>query len=240
MPSFKVLKRYAIAFFQDYRQFNRRQLPRECPICGYKGLFTSVNRPPRWNARCPSCDSRERHRLAWFYYGENGIEPGRGLQVLHFAPEPYLYERMKDDPGYIAVDPKMPGVEHREDMRNLTFADGTFDFTIAHHVLEHIDDDAKAMGELYRVLKPGGTAILSVPQNLSREETFEDASFAADNERTAAFTARDHLRLYGQDFGDRLEHIGFNVSTYRKSPADEVKYGLVNTEVIYIAQKPDA
>lgn len=45
----------------------------------------------------------------------------------------------------------------------LAFDDGTFDILIASDVLEHIEDDKKALKEWYRVLKIGGKAIIFVP-----------------------------------------------------------------------------
>ncbi|HEX4459998.1 MAG TPA: methyltransferase domain-containing protein [Polyangia bacterium] len=45
----------------------------------------------------------------------------------------------------------------------LPFADGTFDVVCALDILEHLDDDAAAARELYRVCKPGGTVIVFVP-----------------------------------------------------------------------------
>ncbi len=45
----------------------------------------------------------------------------------------------------------------------LPFADGTFDVVSAFDVVEHCDDDARAVAELARVLTPGGRMLLSVP-----------------------------------------------------------------------------
>lgn len=49
------------------------------------------------------------------------------------------------------------------DVTNLPFADETFDYVISSEVLEHLPDDAPAAREMFRVLKPGGTAIVTVP-----------------------------------------------------------------------------
>lgn len=233
----KVAARYAIAWLQDRRQFNRRQLPRTCPICGFHGLFTAVGRPVRWNARCPACDSRERHRLVHLYYEKAGIYADKSLKILHFAPETFMIERMKDHPGYIASDPKMSYVAHREDIRAISYPDDSFDLVICHHVLEHIDDDRKAMAEMRRVLKPGGRAILSVPLNWARDESFEDAAFQSKAERAAAFGAIDHIRFYGRDFPERLRAVGFSVEMFRADEATEVKYSLGRDEAIFIATK---
>jgi SAM-dependent methyltransferase len=49
------------------------------------------------------------------------------------------------------------------DATRLPFADGSFDAVIAAEILEHIPDDAAAMAEIARVLRPGGTVAVTVP-----------------------------------------------------------------------------
>lgn len=233
----KVAVRYIKSWYQDRRQYSRKQLPRECPICGFEGIFVNAGRPPRWGVRCPQCESRERHRLVYLYYQQAGIEPGKGLKILHFAPEMFFRNIMAGDSGYTTADIAMKGVDRKENMQELTFEDESFDVVIAHHVLEHIPDDAKAMRELHRVLKPGGKAILSVPQNWSRQETFDDPQFNTEAERTAAYGTRDHRRYYGADFADKVRQVGFEMESFRASPQEEVKYSLARDEIIHIGTK---
>jgi SAM-dependent methyltransferase len=52
----------------------------------------------------------------------------------------------------------------RADALRLPFGDASFDRVIASEVLEHIPDDTRAMGELTRVLRPGGTMAVTVPR----------------------------------------------------------------------------
>jgi SAM-dependent methyltransferase len=59
-------------------------------------------------------------------------------------------------------------------IRSLPFADGTFDLVCALDVIEHVDDDNLALWELSRVIKEGGTLIISAPLHPSRWTDFDD------------------------------------------------------------------
>jgi SAM-dependent methyltransferase len=109
---------------------------------------------------------------------------------------------------------------------------------IANHVLEHVDDDHQAMRELFRVLRRGGIALLTVPINPSRTTTYENASITRPVERQAHFNAPDHRRFYGLDFADRLSEAGFAVETFRMTPPEEVTFGLLPMEWLYVATRP--
>jgi predicted SAM-dependent methyltransferase len=130
------------------------------------------------------------------------------------------------------------GVTHKVDITDTKLPGADYDVVMANHVLEHISDDHAAMRELSRLLKPGGFALLTVPINATRQTTYENPSITAGPERWAHFSAHDHVRYYGLDFSDRLASVGFNVETFRVSPEDEVKYGLLRDEWITIAWKP--
>jgi SAM-dependent methyltransferase len=77
------------------------------------------------------------------------------------------------------------------DATRLPFADATFDRVIASEVLEHIDDDAAALAELARVLKPGGTMAVTVPAWLP-----ERVCWALADEYHAPAVPGGHVRIY--------------------------------------------
>ncbi len=200
--------------------------------------MVSVGHPPRWDARCASCGSRERHRLLWLWATRNGRNEFAGKRILHFAPEKALRRLLRTNPGYETADLHQPGVTHRIDIRHLTLPDTAYDMVIANHVLEHIDDDRQAIGELFRVLRPGGVALLTVPINATRVATYEDPAIADPVRRQAHFNAPDHRRFYGLDFTNRLAAAGFTVETFRVTPAEEVRFGLLPMEWLYVATRP--
>jgi len=91
----------------------------------------------------------------------------------------------------------------------LPFHRGYFDVIYCSHVLEHVPDDIGAMREIFRVLKAGGWFLPDVP--ILREKTFEDATVVTPSDRERIFGQFDHVRIYGKDFKERLEKLGFRV-----------------------------
>lgn len=70
------------------------------------------------------------------------------------------------------------GIRH-EDMTRLSFASDSFDVVASFDCLEHIPGYTAAIGELYRVLRPGGTALLTFPFN-GKDQTLVRAELGAD------------------------------------------------------------
>ena len=126
-------------------------------------------------------------------------------------------------------------VQHM-DITALPFPDGQFDWVICNHVLEHIEEDQKAMSELYRVLKPGGCALLQVPISRKLEITYEDFNIQSPEEREKHFGQNDHVRVYGNDYPKRLKSAGFEVEEIIPTPSQK-KFGLNPKEVVFICNK---
>jgi SAM-dependent methyltransferase len=237
-PRFTIGRRMLAAWLRDRHQFAAGRVARLCPICRYHGVMIDVGHPPRWDARCASCGSRERHRLLWLWATQDGTNRLEGRRILHFAPEKALRRVLQQNPNYETTDLRQRGVNHQVDITRLPMADDTYDVVIANHVLEHIDDDRRAMRELFRVLVPNGVALLTVPVNPTRQTTYEDAAITDPAQRQAHFNAPDHRRFYGLDFSLRLEAAGFVTETFRMTPPQEVTFGLLPMEWLYVATKP--
>lgn len=226
------------ARMRDPRQFSVPQTERECPICGYEGVFLALGTPPRWNGRCPNCGSRERHRLIQLWLSASGLPLDAFDTILHFAPEKHVKRMLHDKPGYTTADVVPGKADLAMDIANITKEDGSIDLIIANHVLEHVPDDRKAMAEIGRCLKPGGLALITVPQNWAREETYEDPTIVSEAARFAHYDDCGHVRYYGRDFAARFhEASGLEIEIWRMPPEEEPRYALYRGDVLYIGRK---
>jgi SAM-dependent methyltransferase len=197
----------------------------------------------RNNVLSPSTLSLERHRLLWLYLHNETDFFRTPKKVLHFAPEQAFYERFRNQNNldYTTTDLVSPLADVKADICDLPFEDNAYDVILCNHVLEHIPDDTKAMQELYRVLKPGGMAILQIPQDLKRQTTFEDNTITDRKERAKIFGQYDHVRVYGRDYFNKLRSIGFTVVeedyTATLSPDLVARFCLAPGEIIPVCYK---
>lgn len=197
----------------------------------------------RANVLSPSTFSLERHRLLWLYLQNETNFFKDTLKVLHFAPEQAFYKKFRNQPNldYTTTDLNSPLADVKADICNLPFENNMFDVILCNHVLEHIPNDTLAMQELYRILKPGGFAILQIPQDLNREHTFEDNTITNKKERTKIFGQYDHVRIYGRDYFNKLRSIGFTVEevdyTTKFTKQEIEKYNLAKNEIIPVCYK---
>lgn len=208
-----------------------------CPCCGWKGrrfydyieAGYSVS-----NAACPQCDSHPRHRrfFRWLT-NEYSLKDRSGIGII-FAPEKSLRSIWDDVPKLriFRVDfYPARGVDFLVDIQRLPLADDSVDFLWCHHVLEHIEHDQAAMGELNRVIRSGtGELVVSVPM-APKPHTVE---YGYANQRESG-----HWRLYGDDFVDRLAAAGFRVRTidYLPPETEAAKFGFA-PEPFYVCSKP--
>jgi len=197
----------------------------------------------RPNVLSPSTLSLERHRLIWLYLKNETNFFTKKLKVLHMAPEQCFLSLFKKQKNldYTTADLYSPIVDIKADILDLPFEDNSFDLVFCNHVLEHIEDDHKAMTELYRVLKKDGMGIFQIPQDLSLDKTYEDFSITSREERMKYFGQYDHVRIYGKDYFDRLRKVGFKVDEidYSKTLDPELvdKYRLAKGEILPVCYK---
>lgn len=211
----------------------------------------------RENDRCPVCHGADRTRMMMMYLsrmlgvGSGSWSAAEPCRILHVAPDYGLYLWLSRQPGVAYTGSDIDAGRYRHirnmhsaDLTQAPFEDASFDAVICSHVLEHIPDDAQAMREILRILKPGGRALLLVPLALDGQGTEEEPGINDPAEQERRFGQWDHVRLYGrEDFLARLEAAGFEVTAwdaFAHDRAEAEKLHLNPLEILPIGRRPVA
>ncbi len=168
-------------------------------------------------------------------------------KLLDFAPSKtlrQLFFRKFKNIEYRTADLSMAGVDDYVDIQDLSiYNDNSWDVIICSHILEHVPNDQKALNELFRILKPKGSAIIMVPIFLDVKETHEISNIDATSEdyRWKYFGQDDHLRMYSKtDFLNRIKAAGFSVNEYGVAYFGDQsfnQYGIHPRSILYVAAK---
>jgi SAM-dependent methyltransferase len=236
--------------------------PRECVLCErrvgrflpYRGGWRAAPASMRElqvigsdldHYECPACGCNDRERHLLFYLrGAGLLEKMRGKSLLHFAPEPRLTAFIERT-GLVRhvrgdLFPSVAGVE-KIDMLAIAYPDESFDFVMANHVLEHVDDDARALSELRRVLRSGGVAVLQTPYSGVLEHTLSDPGVSTAAARLERYGQVDHVRLYGRDIFARFVSAGFVSRVTQHDQAlpdvDPVRFGVNRREPFFLFER---
>lgn len=199
---------------------------------------------------CPFCFCSDRDRLYALYVNEffSGIDKLAGFRLIDFAPSLPLTRHIKNiikskgmDVDYRTADLLSRDVDDTVDIMNMgIYPDQSCNFFICSHILEHVEDDKKAMRELRRILKPKGRGILMVPIILGIHRIDEDPSVTDEAERWRRFGQEDHVRVYSKKgFVERLKEVGFKVHSLGREHFGETsfkKHAISNKSVLYVVE----
>ncbi len=153
-----------------------------CIFCERESTFFKYGLVMRETLDCLRCRSnlRQRHlaQVLAQLYGEqdasgsmpaltSGIRDRSVYLAQSFGPLHHVLSKL---PGYVCSEyfPDVPrganqnGVRS-EDLQSLTFANETFDLVITQEVFEHVREPDRAWREIFRVLKPGGIHLFTIP-----------------------------------------------------------------------------
>lgn len=249
------------------KEGRQRQPSYRCPVCskrvasfgpispyyqenrskhGYPFTFDDQETMNAGQYVCPSCGASDRCRLYALYIGqilEQGL-PHDDFALLDIAPSRALQTFLRQIPNitYRSADKFMEGVDFVVDVTDMTrIVSDSYDMFICSHVLEHVDDDRKALSELFRILKPGGCGILMVPIVLKLEEIDEDITITDEAARWRRFGQYDHARLYSKaGFMQRIQAAGFTLYAHGVEHFGQdvfMECGISLKSILYIGQK---
>ena len=196
----------------------------------------------RENFKCPVCGALDRERWQLYVLSNFTAIFKEPCRVLHFAPETHMEKFFIANPKleYYTGDIVPGRAMHVTDILDIQYKDETFDYVVMNHVLEHIADIAKAMDEIRRVLKPSGKLIISFPICID-QPTMESPEIDTPEKRLEFYGQKDHVRLFGNDYIERLEEFGWRVKEF--SPKDlcgkrEIeRYGFIEDDILMICEK---
>lgn len=201
---------------------------------------------------CPYCFSKDRDRASFLYIKNVVNQRKSPYFLLHIAPEPQLGKQLMEHPlvKYVSGDAYLANYTKKDfseetlhlNVLNLPFDTDSFNIIICNHVLEHIEDDDKAIREIFRVLAKNGFAILQVPYSLINSNTYQVQNANTKAKRILLYGQFDHVRIYSKnDYIQKLEKAGFfveQVNWEKVIGARQVnRLGLNPQEVLIVCHK---
>lgn len=207
-----------------------------CNICN-RGLRKFI--PVHDNDKlCPRCGSLARNRRLYDVLQKGYLK--KNNTVVDFSPSRNLYRVLKENENIKYISTDFAGEflsDQHYDINNIDLPDQSIDLIICYHILEHIDDDGRAISELHRILKIDGTCIVQTP--FKEGDIYEDPLIQSSEERLKHFGQTDHVRIYSvEGLKNRLSLSGFQVEIRTFVEPSDNKFGFKEKEYILIAQKP--
>jgi len=206
----------------------------QCNICNKKlSNFVVLEN----DKLCPRCGSLQRTRRLWEIL-KDGFLTNEAI-ILDFSPSRSLYRLMKKNPNYLSSDLSEDFLsEVAFDITKIDTENECFDLIICYHILEHIENDIKAMEELFRVLRKSGNCLIQTP--FKKGDIYEDDTIKSPNQREIHFGQFDHVRIYSIDgLKKRLENVGFKVNPKHFTSDYENLHGFKKDETVLICHKPN-
>ena len=236
-----------------------------CPICGWRGEFDRSKGLRRDGVGCRGCRATLRYRnqaasiLTQLGKGRyatiRDLVRDTGISEHAFVMEaalrgPFIkfFSTLKNYyRTYLWADIAPGGYRDEvrcEDITSLTFEDGTFDLVVTSDVMEHVIDYEAAFRDIYRILKPGGAHVCSIPvdwpmpANTVRRAELRDGKIVHHHEQRFHVAGDGTPSLVCTDFGfdiiGTLQSIGFLAWFERPSLMQRPTY----TDTILVMIKP--
>ncbi len=230
----RIIRRHE-SFLRSIIALKYRGNTYQCNICDYRlsGFIALSNK----EKLCPKCGSLPRTRRLWhLLVNEIGLDCKK---VLHFSPPAALAKKLarSNVSEYVTSDymGEFKADKHL-DITQISEPDNSYDLIICYHVLEHIEEDQKAMKELYRILKDEGICVIQTP--FHAESIYEDPAIVAPEDRLVHFGQEDHVRIYSvEGLCDRLKAAQFEVTSRRFDSDDDNLWGFSKEEQMIIVKK---
>jgi len=167
---------------------------------------------------CPHCRSNDRERHIWLYMSAVGLlTESFERPILHIAPEPNIERKLRSmaRAEYLGGDLTPQNPRHRRlNVEQLDQPAGRFHLIICNHVLEHVADPHRAIGELARCLSDDGWLIAQTPYSPLLTDTMEFGVPPHSDAAELFFGQKDHVRLFGANIAEHFEAAGLKGGLY--------------------------
>jgi len=206
----------------------------QCSVCEFKmSKFITLKTNDKL---CPKCGSLARTRRLYEFI----VPKAKNVKILHFSPSKSIKKRLGSLKNVTYITTDYAGefeAMKRLNIESIDEPDNQYDIIICYHVLEHIENDLRAMQELYRITKSGGVCIIQTP--FKEGDIYEDTSLKSEAERLIHFGQKDHVRIYSiEGLMRRLSTTGFNPTENNYKESINNRHGFKTLETIIVAKKP--
>jgi hypothetical protein len=235
-----------------------------CPVCATTTVFSGFTDNVRESGFCSLCRSYNRQRqmavMIRRVCSQNSLGAfkfPKTFSIFNTESNGSLHNALKNAANYtcseyfgpqIASGTLVDGVMH-QDLQALGFESDAFNLVLSSDVLEHMPSPYLAHQEIFRVLKPGGSHIFTVPFNPNAE--LDDVRAVLQGDEIKYFGEKlfhgDPVRpnegilvwtIFGLQMLERLREIGFDVSC---SNLNARFNGIIGTwALVFVARKPPA
>ncbi len=197
-----------------------------CPLCGVKRVFVRLN-TDEISVRCLSCRAST-ITLSLIAVLQQVVRDLHNKEVCELSSRGPLVKYLRKNSKKLTCSEYFESIAPGEyyngvqcqDVQRLTYPSESFDLCTSTEVFEHVPDDAKGFSEIFRVLKPNGVFVLTVPIDVKRQ-TVQRATLISVGEiqhnlqpEYHSDPVRGHKKIlayrnYGYDILDRLIEQGF-------------------------------
>lgn len=221
-----------------------------CPACARRTRFAYRTRDVN-DGFCFFCLSVARNRhlaLTLLRHAGRGPQEGlsalkdTGLRIYVAAASGSTAQALQGGKNVTLseyFDDAVPGETRRgilhQDIQSLTFADESFDMVVSEEVFEHVQNYRAGFREVWRVLRPGGAHIFTVPADPQQPKTLDRFRRGENGEMIPVLPLELHgdwlrgtipaITSFGGDLSEIQAGLGFDLTTVESTREEDKEYG---------------
>jgi SAM-dependent methyltransferase len=184
----------------------------KCNICGGEEFDYGPNKRLSRTKKlpvCKNCGSAERHRV----FRETHLRLRECLPYHLYSCLQISNDLSVQSEWFKNYELSIYGSQNSIDLQQIDRETDSYDIVICNHVLEHVERDVDALGELFRIFNQHGLLQISVPQPYVFKTT-NDWGFPDPKQF-------GHYRMYGRDIKEKFEQVMIKDMVYLEIIAND-------------------